>query len=311
MLFSADGAFFHIFRTTSPRIYTAPFDLTAGRLTSTPSAVRTSYPMNAQPAWSPDGESLAYLSSSSLDGSVVLSVQHLDSGVARDNLLPVQNVGNLRWSPDGKSIVTSGVDLTSQSGVFVVDAQTLQIRETIRSPDGTRFVYPQWSADGSSLFYLAATADRTSLVSRNIATGLEQTILTRTVPPAAFGTVSPNGQWLAVSNNDGSAINVISTGPDDERELLRAPARSFLGGPAAEWTPDGQSLLIRRDQGGSGWGLWLVSTSDGSARQIDLGVPNPAGFVRLSNQGKLTFMAGVERRELRMVQGIPLPNRTN
>jgi Tol biopolymer transport system component len=313
---TSGGGLIHIVRTSFPRIYTAPIDLAAARATEPPVAVRTRWPTNALPAWSPDGQSLAYLSSPRLDSSYILSIHDLTSGSVRERLLPVAGAGELRWSADGKSLVMSGADLANQRAIFTTDVQSLETTVLVRPPDGFRFVYPDLSKDATTVFYFSVanspTADSTTYVARNTKTNVEQILFVdRKLPPGGFGALSPDRTQITRLSDDGAGVIVRDLESGKDREVFRSPVpRSLLGGPAAEWTPDGRALLIRQQQGGAPWTLWLAPIDGGQPRQMDLGVSAPAGFVRMSSTGRLAFSAGIDQRELRVIEGLVRPGIT-
>ena len=100
------------------------------------------------PAWSVDGESLAYVSETSLylyppnDGSI--------NGFVIDGLPDA--VSGLYWSPDGTQLAV--VESPAQSRLYIVDMQTETLRGPLDLGLGVRGV--RWSPDGERLIFISA-----------------------------------------------------------------------------------------------------------------------------------------------------------
>lgn len=110
------------------------------QLTSSPS-------LDAFPAWSPDGLTLAY--SSDRSGTFEIHLRALASGGRRDALTSdgQRNV-QPAWSPDGETIAYHSV---RRGGIWVIPAIGGEPRQI--SPFGSR---PAWSPDGQQVAFQAA-----------------------------------------------------------------------------------------------------------------------------------------------------------
>jgi TolB protein len=100
-------------------------------------------------AWSPDGETLVYLSYRSKNPTVY--TLDLASGKAEPFDFPVPMAFEFDWSPDGRTLLTTG--LTEENfEVFSVDVESGEVTQLTDDPSfGKQLV--DWSSDGEYITY--------------------------------------------------------------------------------------------------------------------------------------------------------------
>ena len=141
---------------------------------------------SAQPAWSPDGEELAYVDAEGL------RVLHVASGEVR-MVAATANVP--RWSPDGRRLAFGRV-VDGREQLFVVNADGSGERRLVASDAYDSL--PEWSSDGESIVFTRDADGRAGSVN---CTSLES---------CGAGGASPSGLWV-VPAGGGSPEPFIAT----------------------------------------------------------------------------------------------------
>jgi TolB protein len=208
---------------------------------------------NTQPAWSPDGEWLAF--SSVRDGLSSVYIMRADgTKLQRLNSSQLWQTSP-SWSPDGKAVAyfardnaQPGVELHIASLQGKQDVTKLAIDGRDKGPDS-----PVWSADATSLAYLAMNDDgkadvwvinRDGTDSRNVSEAVSK----RNKAHPAF---SPDGRYLLYIADMRGHLAVIRT------DLTTGMSVNLTEGkPAAyetpRWSPDGRKIVFassREDPG--------------------------------------------------------------
>ncbi len=180
------------------------------------------------PAWSPDGQWLAFLSNR--DGSSQVYALHARGGDARKLSDIAGGVSAFDWSPDGSRIAVlarrssaspsettfvtdrlmtrsdgrAGYVRGGESQLAVVDVAAESPATTTWLTDGLLDVgAPRWSRDGSGVFFSAASSERDAALDETdiyvVAASGGDTPRSLTSKPGPDETPlpSPDGQWLA------------------------------------------------------------------------------------------------------------------
>jgi Tol biopolymer transport system component len=216
-----------------------------------------------EPAWSPDGQRLAYRCGTRL------CVVSYTGQPPREITTSLDEVGGPSWHPDGQSLAFLGFRCGSYcyyytTGLYRIVPDVGGETRIAELPTLSWAADLRWSPTGSQLALYCALADNTDgicLVSQN-GTGLRR--ITQATFNASGPAWSPTGaiafdldraghRELGVMNPDGSGVSVLG-----------------INGAQPSWSPDGTTLVFK--------------TWDASARRFD-GLatirPDGTGFFRL------------------------------
>ncbi len=196
------------------------------------------------PAWSPDGQSLAF--ASARDGSYDIYVMDARGGdTVRLTTSPDEDQ-QPTWSPDGGKIAFARSAKDGASHIFVMDADGGAVRRL--TDDDAPESDPAWSPDGATIAYARRTpgTELGEIWLMNAADGKNRRQLTRVGAAAYNPAWSPDGSLVAFAANPGGARYGIFTIRGDGggvRRVVAGPDDSFE--PA--FSPDGQMLAYFTD----------------------------------------------------------------
>jgi len=295
--------------------------LTAPKIIPQPTAERQ-WPRS--PDFSRDGKYLAYHAMPTGEwtpkgwrnppGKIV--IQSLETGQERELTLSPKlshkyGAPRLRWAPDGRSILIQGRIETGQGGIFRADIETGKLITVVTAgPDPTApnwqgycyhydgahdyATFPEWSADGKTVFFIRGHTDRTHrrrtqrrFMACDLETGEERVIyrdpegVVRDFDPA----VSPDGQLVVIG--DKKSLAILPTTGGEPRELVKFDGdRSFWW--STGWTPDSRHVLyVKFDREKSE--LWRIAAEGGQPERLGKlsgGLPIQVSQVRMHPDGR-------------------------
>jgi Tol biopolymer transport system component/DNA-binding winged helix-turn-helix (wHTH) protein len=201
---------------------------------SSPRAVVEAEGMQVAPSFAPDSERFAF--ASSRGGNWQIYATRKEGG------FPIQltsvehgGAGWPRWSPDGRRIAFDGRP-NGQAQIYVVDAEGGTPRRLTEGAGDA--VMPEWSQDGSAIYYTRLLSNGTSDIWKVAAAG---GVSTRVTSNNAYGVLpSLDGSYLFVGRNAKAGLDAIPLGggppysvegPANIGRMAIAPGGIYYAGP--------------------------------------------------------------------------------
>jgi Tol biopolymer transport system component len=255
-------------------------------------AVHSYLGSNGMPAWSPDGENLAYITrrtaTDASSESMALCVR--SSGNGREQVLfpDLDWFQWPRWSPDSKTLIVAASDRSNHLGGYIIDALTGAVTPVLNSEkdDYNPVNLLEWSQDCRSVYFTRNDweGQKSEIILRGLETGQERRIASLAGQNRFFmlPLLSPDGKSLAVlvrdENQKSNLLMVMPAEGGEPRELGGPKGNAnFSDSPRGiAWNPDSRSILFvkaiktggqerpnqRRNE------LWRVSTETGEQRKL-------------------------------------------
>ncbi len=230
----------------------------------------TSFASARNPAWSSDGNTLAFVvePDSRRFGGEIWRMG--EDGSSQTRLTSGHYDDGPAWSPDGTTIAFARHDSTTSS-IYVMSADGSEQTEIHSGQD------PSWSPDGTRIAFSDGDSDGSEIWTMNPdGTGASQvTVHDRPNDKHFFEPDwSPDGRYIAFENTHcpemiclgGFDYEVHRISPDGTGRTLVTPAASVFGNPT--WSPDGREILVQ---------AYVHSGAIGGQNGDDLYEVDPAG----------------------------------
>jgi len=266
-------------RNGNPDIYVMDADgSNTTRLTNNPAS-------DVNPAWSPDGTKIAFVSARAGFGNDEIYVTDADG--SNPTRLTNDSAGDYEpaWSPDGTRIAF-GSSRDGNDEIYIMDANGSNPIRLTNNP--TADYGPAWSPDGTKIAF-ASDRDGNHEIYVMDADGANQTNLTNDPADDADPTWSSDGARIAFESirNGNQDIYAMDADGSDQIRLTHDPSDDL--GPA--WSPDGAKIAF----GSSRIGNHEIYVMDANG----------------SNQLRLTFHSSFEgKADWQRLSGFPPPTPT-
>jgi Tol biopolymer transport system component len=273
-------------------------DADAGRVIPPSKSVTQRIGENLMPAWSPDGQRLAYVAR----GRGVI-VRDLATG--DETVLPTgsRDLWMLRWSPGGDDLLARGRDHAGRYGWFTIDSRSGRLSpiKVVPRPEESFLSPVHWDRDGSSILYLAADPSR--LVRRRVSDGNEETLLTL----EKGARIGPGDPFLSASVLDGSiafvqsherqtSLRILKPDRTVETVLENSPGEAIR---QVAWLPENRGLIFTRVKTDvallpeARWPvIWSIDLRDRSVRSLDITMDGIRSITVSRDGRRLAFSAG-------------------
>ena len=197
------------------------------------------------PAWSPDGQWLAYVSFETKHAAVY--VQLVRSGERRQVSARVGVNGAPAWSPDSHKLALTLGGSAGNPDIYILDLATQDL--TRITDDPAIDTEPEWAPDGKSLFFTSDRAGSPQIYQIGVNAGGHPKRLTFSGNYNARPRISPDGSQLAMVTLDNGNYRIAL------QDLARGSVRVLSHGHLDEspsFAPNGATLIYSEREGGRG-----------------------------------------------------------
>ena len=289
------AAGFVLFRLSAPKEASPLAEVTITPLTNDPG-------YEGEPTFSPDGETIAYVSDRT--GNFEIFLKQVSGG-------PDVNITNNpaddvqpAFSPDGKQIAfvstrESARDLgyenfgvpPSGGDIWVMPALGGKPRRIAESGN-----FPSWSSDGASIVYMGGRAWNKQIYRVAAGGGEPREVPLQLGPQMTqgrfllFPSLSPDGRWLLFQGPGG-----VLVAPSEGGEV-----KVIAGGRRPVWAPDGRSIVYSTTEAGKSSSLWKLPFStakgapEGGGEPLTVGI-GPYTQASISGDGRQIAFTALEQ----------------
>ena len=274
-------------------LYTVTMDPIEARATDTPRQIP--YPRtgrNTSPAWSPDGERLAFVSSSATEPNRrYVVVMTADGRQPREFLIPRTSYSgeldpyDLRWFGNGRGLGFSGRDGDARF-VFSLSLESGEW-DVIPVPVKATWTRIEWNFDGTAFYFVRhrwAEANA-GIFERGVKGDAERLVYRLTGPDTGLRSLdfSPDRKLLAFVQIGGDSITtivrimILDVGTGKARTVLEGttPGDLNLTVNLVGWAPTSDLLVWRPGTDGGPAETLLVPVNGGSTRSIAIPALDP------------------------------------
>jgi Tol biopolymer transport system component len=270
--FTQDGSFYFGDRVWLEDIYAAEINTDKPKILKPPKRMAQRFEgSNCDPVWSPDGQSLAYLSRRERQGlkSSAICIINMDSGEEIELLPKLRNLGGVRWLPDGKSLMVLGADENDQTGLFRMDARTGEIDLVVTGDSGYHAM--RCSPDGKKVFYEADLWKEKSfrIIKYDLDTQQKKEVY-RSDWQIFRMDLSPDGKRLVFWEGKDNTLKIISVDGGQPQVLLKLEEGGIN---SVAWSADGKNIFFSKIIKGGKTGkceLWRIASEGGEPEKFDL-----------------------------------------
>lgn len=192
------------------------------------------------PAWSPDGKSIAF--TSDRDGNTEIYIMNADGTDQTRVTNSPENEHHPEWSPDGKRIIFSRTLEDKTSDLFVINVDgsgTTRLTSTAKANEA----YPDWSPDGTEILFSAFGGDQSGIFIMD-SDGYNVHLIME--GPLHFPKWSPDGKYIAFDGEPGGCLFEIYIMKADGTEMSKVtthPGGCGEYNKSPSWSPDGKQLV--------------------------------------------------------------------
>ena len=227
---------------------------------SEPKNLTLSNCFNSFPCWSPDGQTIAFVSD--FDGCMNIYTMNASGNNTKQLTKSKKPTLHPSWSPDGKQIVFSR-NIKGGPHVFIMDADGENEKLIM-----AKAADPTWSPDGKKILFASDRSGvgvRVYVMDVDGANVIELTFNTNK-RGHTFPAWSPDGKKIAWADLAGEDLEIFVADADGRN----AKQLTMLGGinTYAAWSPDGKKLAFHHSEANQAGALYVMDADGGNQRVL-------------------------------------------
>ncbi|MGR5172125.1 Tol-Pal system beta propeller repeat protein TolB [Vibrio owensii] len=172
------------------------------------------------PAWSPDGQKLAYVSFQ--NGQAEIFIMNIYTGERKKVTSYPRHNGAPRFSPDGSQLALV-LSKTGSLQVYTLDLKTRKLTQITRGRSNN--TEPYWHPDGKSLIFTSDRGGKPQIYKVDLGSGSTNR-LTWQGSQNLGGQITPDGRFLVMVNRSDSGFNLAKQ--DLETGALQVLTKTLL-----------------------------------------------------------------------------------
>jgi TolB protein len=208
-----------------------------------PRVILESHQPMMSPAWSPDGQWLAYVSFENKRSSIY--VQQVSSGQRRQVSSRIGINGAPAWSPDGKKLLVTLGGSAGTPNLYILDLGTQQLSRLTEGPaidtEGA------WAADGQSVYFTSDRSGGPQIYRIGVEAGAKPRRITFGGSYNARPRLSPDGTQLVMVTQDGANYRIAVQ--DLNSGTVRILSKGRLDA-SPSFAPNGAMIIYSGIEGG-------------------------------------------------------------
>jgi len=215
--------------------------------------------ISMSPAWSPQGDTLAYVSF--FDGGPSIYAVDLQSGQKRPLIADGRLNISPAYSPDGRQIAFAR-SLAGNTEIFVCDADGKNLRQLTHSPGID--TDPAWSPSGREIAFTSNRSGNPNIYVMD-AEGTNVRRVTFSGDYNDGAAWRPDGTQIAYATRQGDGFQIAVV------DVVTSQSKLLTSGAGSKekptYSPDGRSIVYESTQSGSHQ-IWSMAADGGPGRQL-------------------------------------------